>query len=367
MQKRESSICQQKAGFSGRGALENPSGRFEKYDLIEEYDQEFPESDAHSEKVLKTQIYHDTSRSIVSYNDSPDLGMEASVNPYRGCEHGCIYCYARPYHEYLGLSAGLDFETKIFAKPDAPQLLRKKLESRNWEPVTLVMSGVTDPYQPLEAKMKITRGCLEVLREFINPVAIITKNHLVTRDIDILSDLSRYKAAAVNVSITTLEKDLARRMEPRASTPEKRLAAIEALSRAGIPVNLMMGPVLPGLTEHEIPALLERAANAGARSAAYTILRLPHGVKDLFQSWLHEHFPDRVQKILNRIKDIRGGKLNDPEFGSRMRGQGIYADQIHSIFAYAKKRYKLDQRIGITSEFFRRPSPEKGPQLELQV
>jgi DNA repair photolyase len=291
--------------------------------------------------------------------------MEASINPYRGCEHGCIYCYARPYHEYLGLSAGLDFETKIFAKPDAPQLLRKKLQSRNWEPVTLIMSGVTDPYQPLEGRMKITRGCLEVLREFMNPLAIITKNHLVTRDIDILSDLSSHKAVAVNISITTLEKDLARKMEPRASTPGRRLAAIEALSRAGIPVNLMMGPILPGLTEHEIPALLKQAANAGARSAAYTILRLPYGVKDLFQTWLHEHFPDRAQKILNRIKDIRGGKLNDPEFGSRMRGQGIYAAHIHSIFAYARRRYNLDRRIDITSEFFKNPA--KNLQLELQI
>ncbi len=348
MEKRES----QTHALKGRGALENPAGRFEKLSLIEVQEQDFPDPDAG--KGQKTQVFRDTSRSVVTYNKSPDIGMEATLNPYRGCEHGCIYCYARPYHEYLGLSAGLDFETKIFAKFDAPELLRKKLGSKAWEPVVLVMSGITDPYQPLEGKLQITRGCLEVLRDFLNPVALITKNHLVTRDIDLLAELASHDAVAVNMSITTLDKDLARKMEPRASTPDKRFAAVEALSRAGIPVNVMVAPILPGLTEHEIPALMRRAADAGARSAAYTMLRLPYGVKDLFQTWLHEHFPDRAQKVLNRIRDIRGGKLNDSSFGARMRGEGVYARQIQTMFTQAKKRYGLNKRIALTTGNFRR-------------
>ena len=365
MQRRESPHAAKEGVLKlakGRGAQMNPAGRFETLENRLEHDISFPDPDADVTSQIKTEVFRDMSRSVVTFNDSPDIGMEATINPYRGCEHGCIYCFARPYHEYLGLSAGLDFETKIFAKIDAAPLLRKKLMTPRWEPVTLVMSGITDPYQPLEKKLKITRACLETLRDFRNPVALITKNHLVTRDIDILSEMAHMDGACVNMSITTLERDLARKMEPRASTPDQRFAAVEALSRAGIPVNIMVGPVLPGLTEHEIPDILRRGAEAGARTAAYTLLRLPYGVKDLFEAWLHEHYPDRAQKILNRIRDLRGGKLNDPNFFSRRRGRGVYAEQIRQLFSMSKKRYGLTKGFELSTSHFRKISdaPQMG-------
>ena len=341
----------------GRGALENPVGRFEPLQVEADPDatpERVEDGEEPAPRQMKTQVFRDKSKSVISTNDSPDIGMEATLNPYRGCEHGCIYCFARPTHEYLGLSAGLDFETKIFAKPEAPRLLQEKLQSPSWQPKVIFMSGVTDPYQPLERKMKITRGCLEVLADFLNPVAFITKNHLVTRDIDLLKVLAEKEVVAVNMSITTLDRKLARLMEPRASTPPMRLKAIEALSKADIPVNVLIGPVLPGLTEHEIPAILESAANAGARSAGYTMLRLPYGVKDLFQTWLHEHFPDRAEKVLNRIRSIRDGKLNNSEFGSRMRGEGFHATQISQLFDLSRKRFGLTRRTPLSTAHFRR-------------
>lgn len=341
----------------GRGALENPSGRFEKLSLELEHDPDDPDS---VPGQIKTEVFLDTTRSIISTNDSPDIGMEATVNPYRGCEHGCIYCYARPGHEYLGLSAGLDFETKIFAKPDAPQLLEKKLQSPHWEPKVITFSGVTDCYQPVEKKLKITRGCLEVLADFRNPVTIITKNHLVTRDIDLFAELASFNAVYINVSVTTLENSLSRQMEPRASAPALRLKAIEALAKAGVPVGIMIGPVLPGLTEHEIPAILESVANAGARSAHYTMLRLPYGVKDLFQTWLHTHYPDRASKVLQRVRDVREGQLNDAEFGTRMTGTGVYADQIAQMFSLYKKKHGLDRRYPrLSTAAFRRDARDR--------
>lgn len=340
----------------GRGALENPAGRFEPLQVEADLEGAVPvegEDDFPPPK-LRTQVFRDKSKSIISTNDSPDIGMDATLNPYRGCEHGCIYCFARPTHEYLGLSAGLDFETKIFAKPDAPRLLEEKLKSRSWKPTVIFMSGVTDPYQPLERKMKITRQCLEVLEDFRNPVSFITKNYLVTRDIDILSRMAALNLASVNMSVTTLDRKLARAMEPRASTPPMRLRAIEQLSQAGIPVNVMIGPVVPGLTDHEMPAILEAASKAGACSAGYTMLRLPHGVKDLFQTWLHEHYPERAEKILNRIRSIRDGKLYDAEFGSRMRGEGFHASQLWQLFEMTRKRFGLTRRPVLTTEHFRR-------------
>ncbi len=340
----------------GRGALENPAGRFEPLQVEADLEGAVPvegEDDFPPPK-LRTQVFRDKSKSIISTNDSPDIGMDAMLNPYRGCEHGCIYCFARPTHEYLGLSAGLDFETKIFAKPDAPRLLEEKLKSRSWKPAVIFMSGVTDPYQPLERKMKITRQCLEVLEDFRNPVSFITKNYLVTRDIDILSRMAALNLASVNMSVTTLDRKLARAMEPRASTPPMRLRAIEQLSQAGIPVNVMIGPVVPGLTDHEMPAILEAASKAGACSAGYTMLRLPHGVKDLFQTWLHEHYPERAEKILNRIRSIRDGKLYDAEFGSRMRGEGFHASQLWQLFEMTRKRFGLTRRPVLTTEHFRR-------------
>lgn len=350
----------------GRGALDNPPGRFETLSCTRDLDAAV-ETDEDGQilppRQVKTEIYHDRSKSIISTNDSPDIGMDATLNPYRGCEHGCIYCFARPTHEYLGLSAGLDFETKIFAKPDAPRLLEDKLKSKSWQPTIIFMSGVTDPYQPIEKHLRITRGCLEVLADFINPVSFITKNHMVTRDIDVLQRLAARHAVSVNMSVTTLDAKLSRLMEPRASTPTLRLKAIEMLSKAGIPVNVLIGPVVPGLTEHEIPAILQNAANAGACSAGYTMLRLPYGVKDLFQTWLHEHFPDRADKVLNRILSIRDGKLNSAQFGDRMRGEGFYADQIAQIFDLARRKYGLTRRITLSTAHFKRDA--RNAQLSL--
>lgn len=340
-------IEQKKPVPRGRGALENPTGRFEKLDtskLPQELDGQ-----------LQTELYKDSARSIISTNDSPDIGMSTTINTYRGCEHGCIYCYARPGHEYLGLSAGIDFETKLFVKHEGPQLLRKALAAKSWQPQVITMSGVTDCYQPSERRLKLTRKCLQVLAEFRNPVAIITKNALVTRDIDILSEMAQYQCAQVFVSITTLDKHLARVMEPRASRPELRLDAVHQLSAAGIPVGVMMAPIVPGLTEHEIPSLLKAAKEAGARSVGYTMLRLPYGVKDLFQTWLGEHYPDRKMKVLNRIREMRGGKLNDANFGSRMRGQGVHAELIADIFRKNRRSLGLDKGFpSLSTAHFRR-------------
>jgi DNA repair photolyase len=342
----------------GRGAIDNPAGRFERMDFEADgdaLDALLTPDEAEYGCQRKTEVFKDTSKSIVTTNDSPDVGMEASVNPYRGCEHGCIYCYARPTHEYLGMSAGLDFETKIFAKPDAAKLLRDKLTAPSWQPKVLMLSGVTDCYQPLERKMELTRSCMKVLAEFRNPAALVTKNHLVTRDVDIFAKMAEYDCIGANLSITTLDPHLARIMEPRASQPKLRLKAVETLAKAGIPVGIMIGPVLPGLTDSEIPAILKSAADAGAVSAHYTMLRLPYGVKDLFQSWLEQHFPDKAQKVLNRVRDVRGGKLNNAQFGSRMVGEGIYAQQVAQMMRLYKKRYGLDQnKRRLSTAHFRR-------------
>lgn len=350
------------APVRGRGAPDKPTGRFERLRLetdAETFNALCESGDEEADKQVKTEVYRDSSRSIVSTNDSPDIGMEATVNPYRGCEHGCVYCYARPGHEYLGLSAGLDFETKIFAKPDAAQLLEKKLSLPSWEPKVVTLSGVTDCYQPLEKKMKLTRGCLEVLRDFRNPAVIITKNALVTRDTDIFREMAAFDCISIKMSVTTLDGHLCRAMEPRASQPHLRLRAIETLAAAGVPVGVMIGPVLPGLTDHEIPAILKAVADAGARSAHYTMLRLPYGVKDLFQTWLERHYPDRAEKILNRIRDMRGGKLYDSAFGTRMRGTGHYADNVAEIFALFRKRYGLTRPVALSTAHFRRDGRDR--------
>jgi DNA repair photolyase len=330
----------------GRGALENPDGRFEKD--IHAYD---PEADA----KLKTEIFPDQSRSIISTNDSPDA-PDTTLNSYRGCEHGCIYCFARPYHEYLGMSVGLDFESKIFVKHDGPQLLRAEMMKKSWQPKTVLMSGITDCYQPIEKKLEITRECLKVFNEFKNPVTILTKNKLVTRDIDILAEMAAFQCAQVFVSITTLDNEICRTMEPRASQPRLRLQAVKDLRSAGIPAGVMVAPIIPGLTDHEIPQILEAAAEAGALSAGHTVVRLPYGVKDIFQTWVHEHYPDRSNKILNRIRAMRGGKLYDAKFGTRMRGEGIYAEQIHETFRLYKRKYGLDKGMPpLSVAAFQRP------------
>jgi DNA repair photolyase len=339
----------------GRGASFNPPNRFEK--LAYEID---PEEIGDGQSAPKTQYLRDTSKSIISYNDSPDIPFDASINPYRGCEHGCIYCYARPTHEFLGFSAGLDFETRILVKEDAPELLRDELSSSKWKPQVLVMSGVTDPYQPIESRLQITRRCLEVLAEFRNPVGIVTKNHLVTRDIDVLKRMAEFNAISVSVSVTTLDARLAHVMEPRTSPPERRLKAIEELAAAGIPTGVMVAPVIPGLTDHELPSIVRAAARAGATQAGYVVLRLPYAVADLFENWLSAHFRDRKKKVLDHIRDLRDGKLNDPAFKSRMKGKGVYADQIRSMFTLAcRKAGMSSSRPALSAEHFRRPAGQQ--------
>jgi DNA repair photolyase len=344
----------------GRGAPINPPNRFEPLWYSRD-----PEWNDLEDPALETQFFRDTSRSIITYNDSPDVGFDASINPYRGCEHGCIYCYARPTHEYLGFSAGLDFESKILVKEDAPELLRRELSSPRWKPQVLAISGVTDSYQPIERRLQLTRRCLQVLAEFRNPVVIITKNHLVTRDVDVLGELARYEAVRVFLSITTLDGGLGRVMEPRASHPLRRLAAIEMLSQAGVPTGVLVAPVIPGLTDHELPSIITAAVQAGARAAGYVTLRLPHGVGPLFEQWLTQHFPDRKDKVLHRIRAIRGGQLNDPRFSSRMRGEGIFAEQIAALFALACRKAGIDERGSVLSTAaFRMPSNSQLPLFE---
>jgi DNA repair photolyase len=341
----------------GRGAEANPSGRFEKLAYQPELEDLDPEEE---ERPRKTEFLKDTSKSIITYNQSPDVRFDAGINPYRGCEHGCSYCYARPYHEYLGMSPGLDFETKILVKENAPALLRKELLSKKWKPQLLGISGVTDAYQPIEKKLKLTRGCLEVLAEFRNPVAIVTKNRLVSRDADRLSELAKYKAAAVYLSITSLDPDLRRRMEPRTSSPQQRLEAIRALTEAGVPAGVLIGPVVPGLTDHEIPSILAEAAKAGAAFASYIILRLPLGVGPIFEAWLEANYPNKKEKVLSRIRDLHGGTLNDTRTVTRMKGEGAYSEQIASMFRMGLKKSGIAHNASeLSSASFRRPIPEQ--------
>ncbi|MCC6794179.1 MAG: PA0069 family radical SAM protein [Candidatus Hydrogenedentes bacterium] len=342
----------------GRGVTKNPQNRFDEITYVR--DEEWDEEEA---PRPGTQYLPDASKSIIATNDSPDVGFDASINPYRGCEHGCVYCYARPSHEFFGYSAGLDFETKIFVKHDAPELLRKELMSRRWVPKVLAISGVTDPYQPIERKLRITRRCLEVLAEFRNPCGIITKNRLVTRDIDILQELVRFNAARVFISITTLDVALNRVMEPRTSLPQQRLDAVRTLADAGIPVGVMVAPIVPGLTDEEIPRILEASAKAGAQHAGFVMLRLPFAVAPLFEAWLEQHYPARKEKILNRVRDVRGGKLYQSEWGSRQRGEGFYAEQIANIFKIACSKFGLNQAtLHLSADAFRRTD---GNQMQL--
>lgn len=344
----------------GRGAVSNPPNRFDRLSLEPD-----PDWDPQEDPAPPTRFFRDHSQSAITYNKSPDIPFDASLNPYRGCEHGCAYCYARPTHEFLGFSAGLDFETRIMVKEDAPQLLRKELSSPRWKPQELALSGVTDCYQPIERRLQVTRRCLQVLAEFRNPVAIVTKNYLITRDLDLLREMSGYHAAAVNLSVTTLDADLARRLEPRTSSPRQRLAAIEALAKGGIPVGVLVAPVIPALTDHEIPRILQAAADAGATWAGKQILRLPYAVSPLFEEWLAREEPGKKEKVLNRIRALRGGKLNDSRFGSRMRGEGIFADQISQLFHAACRKAKLATEPPLLSTAaFRRPA---GAQLELEL
>jgi DNA repair photolyase len=320
----------------GRGASGNPANRFEEIHIAPD-----PDLDPAEAPLARTQFLHDDSRSVISYNDSPDIPFRASINPYRGCEHGCAYCYARPYHEYLGMSAGLDFESRILVKRNAAELLRTELSARGWEPQTIAISGVTDCYQPCEREFRLTRACLEVLLEFRNPVTLITKNALVTRDIDLLAELARLELVSVALSITTLNEGLRAKLEPRTSTAAKRLEAVRKLSDAGVPVGVMAAPIMPGLNDHEVPELVARAAASGARFVGYTLLRLPHGVKQIFDEWLREHEPLKRDRVLNRVAATRGGRMNDPRFGARMAGEGAFAEQVSRLFEIARGKAGL--------------------------
>jgi DNA repair photolyase len=339
-----------------RGANINPPNRYETLRF---------EADEPPNGDEPTVYYRDASKSVLAENDSPDVGFRFSLNPYRGCEHGCAYCYARPSHEYLGFSAGLDFERRIMVKEDAPALLRQALLSPRWVPQVVALSGNTDAYQPVERRLGITRRCLEVFAEFRNPVGIVTKSALVARDADLLAELARHGAAHVCCSVTTLDPDLARRMEPRAAQPAKRLEAIATLASAGVPVAVLIGPVIPGLNDSEIPRILAAAAKAGAISSSWVLLRLPRPIDELFIRWLEDHVPERRDRVLHRIQDTRDGRLSDAAFGRRKRGQGEYAAQIAALFEAAARKHGLDTPLPpLNADAFRRP-PAKGDQLRL--
>ncbi len=346
------------AALPGRGTGVNPPNRFERLHLAPDPDAEpLPDEER---PHPRTEFFHDASESILTHNDSPDIPFTVGLNPYRGCEHGCAYCFARPYHEYLGFSSGLDFETKIMVKLRAPELLRRELSSPRWGPQSIAMSGVTDCYQPGERHFRVTRGCLEVCAELRQPISIITKNALVTRDRDLLAELARHHCTAVYVSVTTLDNDLAGKLEPRASRPAARLRAIRELTDAGIPVGVMTAPLIPGLNDHEMPAILDAAAAAGAKCAGYVVLRLPYAVKEIFQRWLDDHAPTKKARVLARVRDLRGGKLNVSEWGARMKGEGIFAEQIAALFAVAARRAGLNkERLTLSTAHFRRPGGEQ--------
>jgi DNA repair photolyase len=344
----------------GRGASWSPANRFEKLHVdVTDVDVVDPIAATEERPRPGTQFFHDATKTILSRNDSPDVCFERSVNPYRGCEHGCIYCFARPTHEYLGFSAGLDFESKIMVKTEAPELLEAELSSPKWKPQVIAMSGVTDPYQPVERRLELTRRCLQVLAKFRNPVSILTKNRLVTRDIDVLSELAAVQCVVVNVSVTSLDIKLQQILEPRTSVPAARLEAISQLTAAGIPVGVMVAPIIPGLTDHEIPAIVDACAKAGAKCAAYVMLRLPWAVAPLFERWLEEHFPARKEKVLGRVRHMHGGdRLYDPRWTTRQTGEGIFAEQIETMFNAACRRAGMGTRPKLSTAAFRRPSAQ---------
>ncbi|MGO8866272.1 MAG: PA0069 family radical SAM protein, partial [Alphaproteobacteria bacterium] len=350
----------------GRGATLNPAVRYDSQ-VISAFDDGWDTMGAEFTELppLATTLTRDSTRSAIAWNSSPDIGFDRAVNPYRGCEHGCVYCYARPSHAYLGLSPGLDFESRLVAKPEAPKLLARELAKPGYTVEPLALGTNTDPYQPIEREMRITRGILEVLRDFNHPVTITTKSALVLRDLDILAAMAERGLAHVGISVTTLDAALARAMEPRAPSPRRRLAAIRALSESGIPTAVMAAPLIPALNDFELERILEAAAREGATGAAYTLLRLPLEIKDLFSEWLAAHFPERAKHVLSLIRGMRGGKLNDPNFGSRFSGQGPYAGLIRARFQLALKRLGLDKRDWRpTTTLFKVP-PRPGDQLEL--
>lgn len=348
-------------GRRGRGALTNASGRFEPKTRVL-LDDGWGVNDA--PPPLKTQVTDETPRTIITRNSSPDISFDRSINPYRGCEHGCIYCFARPTHAYYGLSPGLDFEAKLFAKPNAAALLEKELSRKGYEVAPIAMGTNTDPYQPIEQRYRITRSILEVLSAYNHPVTIVTKSARVTRDLDILSDMAKRHLVKVALSVTTLDAKLARTMEPRASTPSRRLEAMKLLSESGVPVGVMVAPIVPALNDSEIEKILTGAAYAGAKSAGFVLLRLPLEIKDLFREWLEENEPGRAAHVMSLIRSMRGGKDYDPKWGERMKGTGPYAWQIGRRFEIAAKRLGLD-RGGWKLDCTQFRVPGSGKQLEL--
>ena len=352
----------------GRGAVSNTSGRFESQTRVTR-DEDFSFDDgwggAEEAPPTRTTVERDTSRTILARNTSPDIPFDRSINPYRGCEHGCFYCFARPTHAFLGLSPGLDFETRLFAKPDAGALLAATLRKPSYKCRMIAIGTNTDPYQPIEERYAITRDVLKVLSAFNHPVGIVTKGARVTRDLNLLADLASRGLAHVMLSVTTLDHRLARKMEPRASTPQRRLEAIRLLSSAGIPTGVMVAPIIPGLTDHEIEPILEAAAEAGAKTAGYVMLRMPLEIKDLARQWLTENVPDRASKVIAQMQDSRGGKDYDAAFGTRMRGSGPFAELIAQRFKKATRRFGLDGKLApLRTDLFHRPEAPS-PQLSL--
>ncbi|MCA0919884.1 PA0069 family radical SAM protein [Pseudooceanicola nanhaiensis] len=346
----------------GRGAVSNATGRFEgqQREAVHdgwEIEEELP--------VLRTEVTLEAPRSLITYNRSPDLPFDRSINPYRGCEHGCIYCFARPSHAYLGLSPGLDFETRLVARPEAPEVLARELSAKKYRVAPIAIGTNTDPYQPIEKRHGVMRACLEVLRDFRHPVAIVTKGTLILRDLDLLSEMAAQGLVRVGLSLTTLDPAVSRAMEPRVPGPQQRLAVIRGLAEAGVPVRVMTSPVVPGLTDHELEALLEAGADAGATAASWIMLRLPREVSPLFVEWLEERFPDRAARVMSRVREMHGGQDYDAQWGRRMRGTGPYAEMIGKRFKLAVKRLGLDTaQPELRSDLFRVP-PRAGDQMDL--
>jgi DNA repair photolyase len=339
--------------LKGRGSQFNPPNHFSKYETVTEYMEGLDEPLI---QEVRTQVFFDYPKKIINVIKSPDVGMQFSVNPYQGCEHGCIYCYARNSHEYWGFSAGLDFESKLIAKPNAPQLLAQAFEHKNWKPAVISLSGNTDCYQPIERKYELTRKLLEVCLKYKNPVGIITKNQLVLRDLDLLKQLAQHNLVQVCVTITSLNESIRQKLEPRTSTYQNRLNIISSLSKAGIPCGVMVAPIIPGLTNYSISEVIEAAANAGAHTAGYTLLRLNGQVEHLFIDWVNKAFPDAADKILKQVAECHGGKLNDSRYGTRMKGEAKIAESIHSLFSASRKKYmniEADFTFNLTA--FERP------------
>jgi DNA repair photolyase len=339
----------------GRGAVTNPASRFD-HQTAEPFDDGWSTLDALAElPPLPTTLTKDSSKSAIAWNDSPDLGFDRAVNPYRGCEHGCVYCYARPSHAYLGYSPGLDFETRLVFKPDVAALLEKELRKPGYVPRPMALGSNTDPYQPVERTLRLTRSVLEVLEKFGHPLSIVTKSAGVLRDLDILQRLAARGLVRVWLSVTTLDNALARRMEPRAASPARRLAAITALSQAGVPSGVLAAPMIPGLNDAELEKILEASARAGARHAGYVLLRLPHELRQMFEAWLGTHYPDRARHVLNLVRETRGGMLNDSRFHNRFTGQGPYADLLAQRFDRAVRQWQLEGRPALETRHFAVP------------